>query len=135
MQQQKEVSGGGLRPLSLDDILYQRARLRELTLENSPYSDMNELLNEAQQGISHLTCAAAWEIEGNTIGWAVVQKFRGKDLVSVFVAKDFRRQGIGSALVREVLRDRSRESLRFDGKKVPAFWAHLGLGDHGLGKD
>lgn len=38
------------------------------------------------------------------------------------------------ALDREVLRDRSRESLRFDGKKVPAFWAHLGLGDHGLGK-
>lgn len=96
------------------EVLYEllipskiRDRLGEFRKLTMPCgdSDMNRTLNQVQEGTGNsvLITAFSASFEGQLVGWSIIDYFRTKYLINVFVRKDFRKKGIGAQLVEHAL--------------------------------
>lgn len=88
-----------LTPQMIRDRLVE---FRRLTMPD-PKSNMNRTIDSILSGDHLLVAAFAVEDKGVLIGWACIDRFKGKFFIDVFVHEDHRKKGIGAILVGHVI--------------------------------
>lgn len=123
-------------PVHPDALAKNLERLRELTI-NEKDSDFNRLLDD----VEHLkkpnvrAVAFARALDKEIIGWAVVERWNRRNLISVFVHPDYRKQQVSVRLIQTILTmaDKTTPMIVYS---VPAkevlFWARFGMMMHPL---